>query len=310
MTMSSDDGNALETLEARLRAILPEEYQDCYENVQPVSMGSAGLKYGSDGQVAWNEMWASFCDLAMAGGPPHKGTLLEPARRSEIDAQPDRYAQVIEEVCRGIVMVTDLAARESSISGWVRVPCFSEAMAGWLARAIVMENVAARCEGMMLDLPAAPHFRLEKEIKNVVTVSAKTCHYWIGHIPRAQKRAIADLFAKMAEESPLVVPAVASDDDGRAESLRIASASMGETIQRNTGLSLSSHRYAGWLGVECASVHAAIWMMRALVVSNILSRREGTVLFVPVNPVSDPQGETVVRSVTRIRGFAVARGIL
>ena len=29
-------------------------------------------------------------------------------------------------------------------------------------------------------------------------------------------------------------------------------------------------------------------MMRALVASNVLARREGTVLFVPVNPAADP----------------------
>ena len=60
----------METLEARIKTILPPQYQDCYEDVQPVSMGSAGLKYGPDGKVAWNEIWGSFCDLAMAGGPP------------------------------------------------------------------------------------------------------------------------------------------------------------------------------------------------------------------------------------------------
>ena len=31
-------------------------------------------------------------------------------------------------------------------------------------------------------------------------------------------------------------------------------------------------------------------MMRALVASNVLSRREGTTLFVPVNSVTDPTG--------------------
>ena len=90
MTMTVEDRRALEALEVRLRAILPEEYQDAYEDVQPVSMGSAGLKYGADGKVAWNEIWATFCDLAMAGGPPHRGTLLEPGSRAAIDAQPDR----------------------------------------------------------------------------------------------------------------------------------------------------------------------------------------------------------------------------
>ena len=91
MTLGVEDQEALAALEFRLRTVLPEEYQDCYEEVEPVPMGSAGLKYGSDGKVAWNEMWATFCDLAMAGGPPHKGTLLEPGTQAEIDAQPDRY---------------------------------------------------------------------------------------------------------------------------------------------------------------------------------------------------------------------------
>ena len=62
MTLGAEDQEALAALEFRIRTVLPEEYQDCYEDVLPVSMGSAGLKYGADGKVAWNEMWATFCD--------------------------------------------------------------------------------------------------------------------------------------------------------------------------------------------------------------------------------------------------------
>src|SRR5688572_24308513 len=102
VAMNVGEREALAALTLRLKAILPEEYQDSYESVQPVSMGSAGLKYGLDGKVAWNEMWATFCDLAMAGGPPHKGTLLEPGSAPEIGAQPDRYDEVVEEICRGV----------------------------------------------------------------------------------------------------------------------------------------------------------------------------------------------------------------
>ena len=156
MTLGVEDQEALAALEFRLRTVLPEEYQDCYEEVQPVSMGSAGLKYGSDGKVAWNEMWATFCDLAMAGGPPHKGMLLEPGTQAEIDANSGRYEQVVDEIVRGVRLVTGLAARASGVPGWVRVDCHSDAMAGWLLRAIVMENVSARCEGSALDLPAGP----------------------------------------------------------------------------------------------------------------------------------------------------------
>ena len=99
--MRIDQQRALEELDFRLRIVLPEEYQDSYEQVEPVSMGSADLKYAADGTVAWDEMWGSFCDLAMAGGPPHKGTLLEPATPAEIAARPDRYQEVVDEICRG-----------------------------------------------------------------------------------------------------------------------------------------------------------------------------------------------------------------
>ena len=76
--MNVDDRAALDVLDLRLRTLLPEEYQDSYEDVQPAPMRSAGLKFDADGKVAWDEIWGSFCDLAMAGGPPHKGALLEP----------------------------------------------------------------------------------------------------------------------------------------------------------------------------------------------------------------------------------------
>lgn len=307
--MSLEGPGAIEELEVRLKTILPEQYQDCYEDVQPVSMGSAVLKYGSDGKVAWDDIWETFCDLAMAGGPPHKGILLEPGSQTEIDAQPDRYREVVGEILRGIMMVTGLAAEPSPIPGWVRVNCENHGMADWLVRAIVMENVSARSEGTVIDLPAGPGYRMEKEIKNVITVTAKTCHYWLEHMWQSQQRKIADLFAAMEVESPLIQPARSGIDfqAGERQTLR---SKMAEFIRHATGLGPTDHQYDGWLGIECTDVRAAIWMMRAMVVSNILSRREGTVLFVPLNPQSDPEGKTVVRSVVRTHGFASERDIL
>src|SRR5689334_3647253 len=128
--MTADIQRALEILDLRLKAMLPEVYQDSYEDVQPVSMGSAGLKFDAEGKVAWNEIWGSFCDLAMAGGPPHKGMLLEPGTPEAIDAQLERYAQVVDEICRGVMMTTLLDAQSSPVPGWIRVECYSEAMAG------------------------------------------------------------------------------------------------------------------------------------------------------------------------------------
>src|SRR5262245_40412615 len=161
-------------------------------------MGSAGLKYDRDGRVAWDEIWQSFCDLAMAGGPPHKGQLLEPASPERIAQQPERYQQVAGEICRGVAMVTGLPVEPSPQPGWITVACDSDGMAGWLLRAITMENVSARTDEAMLDLPAGPDYRIDKEIKNVVTVIAKTCHYWSGHMWRFEQRAIGELFTAMS----------------------------------------------------------------------------------------------------------------
>jgi hypothetical protein len=297
VTINPEDRQAMASLDYRLRTILPEEYQDTYQSLEPKPMKSAGLKFDADGQVAWDEIWGSFCDLAMAGGPPHKGSLLEPGTPAEIAAQPERHAEVVAEIRRGITLATDLRTVDAPAPGWVRVETLNDGMAGWLLRAIAMENVAVRAEGGWIDLPAAPRFRLEKEIKNVVTVIAKTCHYWLGHMPLTQRRRIAHLFTLIADEQPLIAPAYGTDADAAPIADAIASA---------TGLVRSRHRYAGWIGVECASVRDAIWMMRALVVHNVLARREDTTLFVPLDPAGDPGGRGVVDAVTRLHRLAMA----
>jgi sirohydrochlorin cobaltochelatase len=270
-------------------------------------MRSAGVQYNVDGKVAWDRIWGSFCDLAMAGGPPHKGTLLEPGRRSDIEAQPDRYEEVAEEICRGVRMAADLDAEPSPSPGWVRVLCSNQGMSGWLLRAIVMENVAVRSAKNGFDVPAAPHFRLEQEIKNVVTVVAKTSHYWLGHMPRSQQRTVAALFTTIADESPLIEPLFEETSSNTGE---ILSTAIAERIQRDTGLPGSSHRYHGWLGIDCPSVRGAIWMMRAMVVSNVLSRREGTALFVPINPASDSEGTRVADTFAQVWRLAAAKSVL
>jgi sirohydrochlorin cobaltochelatase len=267
--------DAFAVLDARLKLLLPPEYQDGYEALEPKPMRSAGLKYDADGNVAWDQIWGSFCDLAMAGGPPHKGALLAPGTEGAIDADFDRYDEVVDEICRGISMVTGMRAYASPELGWVRVSCESDAMAGWLLRAITMENVAVRQQGAVLELPAAPHFRLEKEIKNVVTVAAKTCHYWLGHIPREQQQSIGNLFVQLSADSPLIAASAPGD----------------------------------WQGVECGVVRCAVWMMRALVACNVVARREGTRLMVPTAPAIDPHGAIAADAVTRVRSWAAARGV-
>jgi hypothetical protein len=177
---------SLARLTQSLDADLPSEYSGQLDAVSPRSMGSASLRYDTDGLVPWDKIWTSFCDLAMAGGPPHRGKLLEPVSLEAIAAEPEQYAAVVRELQRGIQLASGLNTADSPYLGWVAVLCDDERMAAWMMRAILVENVSVRREGNTLYLPAGPAFRVEKEIKNVITSIAKTVHYWQAHLRSRQ----------------------------------------------------------------------------------------------------------------------------
>jgi hypothetical protein len=172
---------ALQCAPSQLRELLPARYQ-AGQSVSAAPMGSAPMRYNQQGEVAWDQMWTDFCDLALAGGPPHRGTLLEPVRAEEVWESPEQYRRVVAEIERGLRLVSNLPLVTSEQVGWVGVECQDEQMALWLLRAIIVENVSVRREEKLLFLPAGPNFQLEKEIKNVITVVAKTYHYWSEHI--------------------------------------------------------------------------------------------------------------------------------
>jgi|SRR5579859_6893267 len=151
-------------------------------------MSSAPMKFSADGQVDWGNMWDSFCVLAQAGGPPHRGTRLAP--NAVPDAADPNYVWASTEISRGITAVSGLSVRPAG-PGWLAVECGSAGMARWLADAIEAENVAARAEGQHLWLPVDGNFRLDGEIKNVITVVAKTTHYWQQHLPDEAKQTLA-----------------------------------------------------------------------------------------------------------------------
>lgn len=171
---------------ANVASILPPRYRGS-ATVSAAPMGAAPLAYDDEGRVNWEQVWGKddpnspFCELALAGGPPHRGTLLEPVNPADVQADWAGYGRVLAELTRGIQMTTGLRTRLSQALGWIGVECDSEEMALWLLRAIVVENVSVRREGALLYLPAGPAFRLEGEIKNVITALAKTHHYWQEH---------------------------------------------------------------------------------------------------------------------------------
>jgi hypothetical protein len=165
----------------RMEELLPSEYRGTANDVSPNSMGSARIEPGPDGKVPWDKIWTSFCDLALAGGPPHRGRLLEAVTTEACSSDPERYEVVVAEIERGIKLVTGLNTVRSPVLGWVGVECDDQRMAAWLMRAIIVENVMVRREGHVLYLPAGPDFQITKEIKNVITSVAKTVHYWRDH---------------------------------------------------------------------------------------------------------------------------------
>jgi sirohydrochlorin cobaltochelatase len=177
----ADGAHTHNTPSFALEPFLPPRYQG-EVSVSAAPMGAADLIFDANGQVAWNEMWGSFCDLALAGGPPHRGTLLEPVSPEIVTADPAGYQRVLAELERGIRLITDLPVIPNRSLGWTGIQCTDEAMALWLLRAIIVENVSVRREDDVIYLPAGPNFRLEHEIKNIITVVAKTHHHWTEHI--------------------------------------------------------------------------------------------------------------------------------
>jgi sirohydrochlorin cobaltochelatase len=147
----------------------------------PDKMTAAPFLLRDDGRPDWGAMWGSFCELALYGGPPHRGPD-SPLRAPEGADTADASDQaMLDELRRGIWETTGLYA-ETAGPGWLAVTCASRKMAAWLCATIILENVEARVDEDRILLPASPAYRLEDEVKSIITVLAKTHHYWQAHI--------------------------------------------------------------------------------------------------------------------------------
>jgi sirohydrochlorin cobaltochelatase len=151
-------------------------------------MAAAPIVYNDDQSVAWDRMWDSFCVLASVGGPPHRGSRLE--AQTTADPTSEGYRTAVTELIRGIRLVSGLKA-EAAETGWIAVDCGQASKARWLSEQILQENVASFYCGTQLYVPVGEYFTLKAEIKNVVTVVAKTTHYWVEHLAAETKTALA-----------------------------------------------------------------------------------------------------------------------
>ena len=144
-------------------------------------MAAAEFVWDDNGRPAWGEMWGSFCELALFGGPPHRGA--DAALAGIEDARPvDLDSDVLTEVRRAIYETTGLFSEPADEVGWLAVSCDSARMAAWMAASIIMENVEARCSEEQLLVPISETYTLRDEIKSTITVVAKVHHYWREHV--------------------------------------------------------------------------------------------------------------------------------
>lgn len=142
-------------------------------------MSSAPFVYNEDGSVAWDKMWTTFCAMAKDGGPSHRGTMLE-SKGERNDVNSENYKKAAEEIITAISKVAGYTAWDNR-DGWIGVKLSTKHMAKWFAETITLENVRCRAEGRSIFLPVNDDFTLKEEIKNVVTVIAKSTDYWRFH---------------------------------------------------------------------------------------------------------------------------------
>jgi sirohydrochlorin cobaltochelatase len=158
------------------------------ETVAPsnaAAMAAAPMVWRPDGRPDWRNMWSDFCGLALFGGPPHRGSDATLSAATDDCGQSAGSLSAIVEISRGIWETTGLDT-EAAGPGWLAIRCESPRMAAWMCAAIILENVDARCDGDRLLVPASESYTLEDEVKSVITVVAKTHHYWTDHLRRRQ----------------------------------------------------------------------------------------------------------------------------
>ena len=86
--MALDDRNVLAALDARIRTMLPEEYQDTYESCSPSPMRSAGLKFDAGRPRRLGRDVGELLRPGDGRRPAAQGRAARAGARAAIDADP------------------------------------------------------------------------------------------------------------------------------------------------------------------------------------------------------------------------------
>jgi sirohydrochlorin cobaltochelatase len=187
VTLAAVPIETLDTVQPVLRR-RPGQIRDV-EPPDPAAMASAPFVWRRDGRPDWSAMWTTFCGLALHGGPPQRGALQVLRGPAVGDRAAGSASEILAELRRGIEETTGLATEPAGPAepGWLAITCASPRMAAWLCATVILENVDARVERSRLLVPAGPDFVLEDQVKSVITVVAKTHHYWREHVESARE---------------------------------------------------------------------------------------------------------------------------
>src|SRR5512147_1107846 len=143
----------------RIRELAPPVSRDA------ATMGAAPFVW-REGRPDWGAMWTTFCELALYGGPPHRG-IEDALEAPQTDSDTMVINETIMELRRGIHETTGLYS-EPAPPNWLAVTCHSKKMAAWMAASIILENVDAKCEDEILYVPCSPDFDLKNQVKSVI----------------------------------------------------------------------------------------------------------------------------------------------
>ena len=145
----------------------------------PEYMKAAEIIYDQNGNPEWNKMWNSFCNLAAEGGPSHRDNL----HRISFPEKNFVYDETIKnEIARGLRLL-NANVKEINNKGEIYIDLIFPNKAKWFRNIIDLENVAAKQKGKYLILPWSGNYKIDKEVKSLMTVWGKASHYWREHRP-------------------------------------------------------------------------------------------------------------------------------
>ena len=128
---------------------------------------------------------------------------------------------------------------------------------------------------------------------------SKTHHYWDGHLTGAEQ--------SLARED-VWEPATPAEAAASPAEYEVAAGEVEEGV-RAAGLPTSPRRYVGWVGIETAGEEEAVWLLRAVLVEQVLARGEEGLLYLSVGATPDAgQAARVVRAIQQAWQLRAASG--